>query len=380
MFTVKTLNKIASVGTDRLDRRYFSVDDTSDAPDAIIVRSADMSEYNMNPGLKCIARAGAGYNNIPISACAEKGIVVFNTPGANANGVKELVICALLLTSRDIVGGISWVNSCADKGSELAALVEKQKSKFTGPEIFGKSLGIVGLGAVGYKVAIAAKALGMEIIGYDPFLSEQTVNSLAGTAEIVGDLDELYSKADYISLHLPMTADTKGMIDGEAIAKMKYGVRIVNIARGELVDDPSMLSALKSGKVSKYVTDFPNGEIAGAEGVIAIPHLGASTPESEDNCAIMAADQISELLLKGNIINSVNLPNISLELSGNSRVLVIRRSNVPLCDLLEVVGPANASADRTRGDYSVAIIDTDNSDGIADKLTAIEGVIRVITI
>ena len=372
MFTVKTLNKIAAIGTDRLDRQYFALDDASEKPDAIIVRSAKMADYPFNKELKCIARAGAGYNNIPVDVCAEKGIVVFNTPGANSNGVKELVICALLLASRDVVGGIEWVKSVPE-GEDVAALVEKEKSRFVGPEIMGKTLGVVGLGAVGAKVALAAHAMGMDIVGYDPFLSPVVADMLKGSARFVDTVEEVYAASDYVTLHLPMNDQTKGSVNAAAIAKMKDGVRIINIARGELVDDDDMAAAIASGKVARYVTDFPNGKTARMAGTVAIPHLGASTPESEDNCAIMAADQISEFLLRGNIVNSVNVPNVSLERSGPVRATVIRRAG-DAAPLLAAAGKVLASADRTRGAYAATIIDLEKA---PEGLENVEGVLSV---
>lgn len=372
MFTVKTLNKIAAVGTDRLDRAYFTIDDASDAPDAIIVRSAKMADYPFNKELKAIARAGAGYNNIPVDVCAEKGIVVFNTPGANSNGVKELVVCALLLASRDVVGGIEWVKSVPE-GEDVAALVEKEKSRFTGPEILGKTLGIVGLGAVGAKVALAAHAMGMNIVGYDPFLSPVVADMLKGFARFVDSPEEVYEGSDYVTLHLPMNDETKGSVNAAAIAKMKDGVRVINIARGELVNDDDMAAALASGKVARYITDFPNGKTARMPGCVAIPHLGASTPESEDNCAIMAADQISEYLLRGNIVNSVNVPNVSLERSGAVRATVIRRAG-DAAPLLAAAGKVLASADRTRGAYAATIIDLEKA---PEGLEKVDGVLSV---
>ena len=383
MFTVKTLNKIAAVGTDRLDKALFTINDDSQNPEAIIVRSAKMADYAFNPELLCIARAGAGYNNIPVDKCAEQGIVVFNTPGANANGVKELVICALLLASRKITEGIKWVKSIADKGDEVAALVEKGKSNYVGPEIMGKTLGLIGLGAIGAKVAKAANALGMTVYGYDPFISDALKAELEGYVKIVGTLDELYAAADYISLHVPCNDATRNTICAESIARMKDGVRIVNIARGELVNDDDILAALESGKVASYVTDFPDGKMAAADNVIAIPHLGASTPESEDNCAIMAADQIAEYMLRGNIVNSVNLPCVTLEKTGAARAVVIRKADVSLGALLDAAAAAGAnvtgSADKTRGAYAAAIIDTDKPVA-ADVFAAVDGVIRVRTL
>ena len=377
MFTVKTLNKIAKVGTDRLDKALFTIDDNSEAPEAIIVRSAKMADYPLNPELACIARAGAGYNNIPVDKCAEAGIVVFNTPGANANGVKELAICALLLASRKVVAGINWVKSIADQGDEVAALVEKGKSNYVGPEIMGKTLGLIGLGAVGAKVAKAANALGMTVVGYDPFLSDALKAELNGIVKLVDEQDALFAEADYISLHMPSNDATKNTVRAETIAKMKDGVRIVNIARGELVNDDDILAAMASGKVAAYVTDFPDGKLAAAENVVAIPHLGASTPESEDNCAIMAADQIAEYLLRGNIVNSVNLPNLSLEKTGTARTVVLAKADTDAAALLKAAGAkVTGSANKTRGAYLAAILDTD---GPADTATlaAVPGVIRV---
>ena len=380
MFTVKTLNKIAKVGTDRLDKAFFTIDDEAANPEAIIFRSAKMADYPLNDELACIARAGAGYNNIPVDVCAEHGIVVFNTPGANANGVKELVLCALLLASRDIVGGIGWVKSIADQGDEVAALIEKGKSNYVGPEILGKKLGLIGLGAIGAKVAKAANALGMTVLGYDPFLSDALKAELAGCVKIVSDMDEIFAESDYISLHVPCNDSTKNTVRAETIAKMKDGVRIVNIARGELVNDDDIIAALASGKVARYVTDFPNGKTASAAGVVAIPHLGASTPESEDNCAVMAADQISEYMLRGNIVNSVNLPCLKLDKTGVSRAVVIRKADVELSALLSAASAAGAkvtgSADKTRGSFAAAIIDADKPPS-EDVFKAIPGVIKV---
>lgn len=373
MYTVKTLNKIAKIGLERLDPAYFHQDDDAADPAAILVRSAKMLDYVPNPALLCVARAGAGYNNIPVDDYAAKGVVVFNTPGANANAVKELAVCALILASRDVIGGIDWCRSIADKGDEVAALVEKGKSNFVGPELLGKTLGLIGLGNVGGKVAQAAAALGMKVLGYDPYLSDALRAQLAGVAEIVSDLDALYARSDYISLHLPFTKDTAGTICRDTIGKMKDGVRIINIARGELVADGDMAEALASGKVKRYITDFPNGATVKMPGCVAIPHLGASTPESEDNCAVMAADQVSRYLLQGEIVNSVNLPNITMERAGKHRAVVIARADA------EVKIAAAAYAEKTRGAYKVLLAD---GDAPFDEKTiaAIPGVIRVRTL
>ena len=373
MFTVKTLNKIAKIGLDRLDRNYFAQDDNAENPDAILVRSAKMLDYAPNAALQCVARAGAGYNNIPVDDYAAKGVVVFNTPGANANAVKELAVCALILASRDVIGGIDWCRTIADKGDEVAALVEKGKSQFVGPELLGKTLGLIGLGNVGAKVANAAHALGMRVLGYDPFLSDALRQSLAGIAEIVDDMDVLYAESDYISLHLPYNKHTANTICDATIAKMKAGARIINIARGELVNDADMEKALADGRIARYVTDFPNGNTVKMPGCVAIPHLGASTPESEDNCAVMAADQVSAYLLQGNIINSVNLPNISMERGGKFRAVVIAKADA------EVKLKAAASAEKTRGGYKVVLADADEAFDAA-AIAAIPGVIRVRTL
>ena len=373
MHTVKTLNKIAKIGLDRLDKQYFALDDEAADPAAILVRSAKMLDYAPNPALLCVARAGAGYNNIPVDSYAAKGVVVFNTPGANANAVKELAVCALILASRDIIGGIGWCRTLADKGDEVAALVEKGKSNFVGPELLGKTLGLIGLGNVGAKVAHAAASLGMKVVGYDPYLSDALRQSLAGIAEIVDDLDALYAASDYISLHLPYTKDTANTICKASMAKMKDGVRIINIARGELVCDGAMAEALKSGKVARYVTDFPNGNTVKMSGCVAIPHLGASTPESEDNCAVMAADQVSRYLLQGDIVNSVNLPNITMERAGKYRAVVIAKAD----SAVKLEG--KAVSEKTRGAYKVLLADADDPFDEA-ALAAKDGLIRVRTL
>ena len=382
MYQVHYLNPVSPKGTALWTENYQATDNV-DAADAIVVRSAAMHEMAFSKNLLAVARAGAGVNNIPLDRCAEEGIVVFNTPGANANGVKELVICAMLLASRKIVGGINWVKTIADKGDEVAALVEKGKSEFTGPEIMGKALGLIGLGAIGAKVAKAAKALGMTVYGYDPFLPDALKAELDGYVTIVATLDEIYAASDYISLHVPCNDSTKNTVCAESIAKMKDGVRIVNIARGELVNDDDILAALDTGKVAAYVTDFPDGKLAASDSVITIPHLGASTPESEDNCAIMAADQIAEYMLRGNIVNSVNLPNITLEKSGAARTVIIRKADTEFAALLNAVSAAGAkvtgSADKTRGAYAAAIIDTDIPLS-ADAFAGIDGILKVRTI
>lgn len=383
MFKIKKLNKIAAIGTDILDKDTFVCADEIDAPDGILVRSADMHEYPLNSELKAIARAGAGTNNIPLDKCAEKGIVVFNTPGANANAVKELVITSLLLSSRNIIGGIEWAKTL--KGEEdVAKLVEKGKSQFVGPEIKGKTLGVIGLGAIGAQAAEAAFYLGMNVIGYDPFMSIETFMTKMPFAKKVDDENDIFEKADYITLHLPLNPQTKELINADTIAKCKDGVRIVNLARGGLVNDSDLAAALESGKVACYVTDFPNDKTLEMKNAIAIPHLGASTPESEDNCAIMAASEIKDFLLNGNIQNSVNFPNVSSERSTGTRFCIIHK-NIPtiLNQCTAVLGKDDRNIDhltsKFKGDYAYTIVDmTEKTNGdIGKELENIDGVIRV---
>jgi D-3-phosphoglycerate dehydrogenase len=328
MYQIKCLNKISSVGTSRFNENYRCGEDIEN-PDAILVRSASMHEMEMPENLLAIARAGAGVNNIPLELCSEKGIVVFNTPGANANAVKELVIAGLLLSSRKVVPAIEWAKTLKGKGDEVGKLVEKGKGAFVGPEISGKTLGVIGLGAIGILVANSAKSLGMEVYGYDPYLSVDAAWGLSRSIKHARTLDEIFATCDYITVHVPLTPDTKGMINAESIAKMKDGVRILNFARGDLVDSADILSALKSGKVASYATDFPSDELIGEEGVIAIPHLGASTPESEDNCARMAACELIDYLENGNIKNSVNFPSIVMPRDPSTIRICILHRNIP---------------------------------------------------
>lgn len=328
MYQVKCLNKISPLGTSRLGENYQVGEDVEN-PDAILVRSAAMHDMEFNKNLLAIARAGAGTNNIPVERCVQEGIAVFNTPGANANAVKELVIAALLLTSRKIVPGIEWAGTLKGKGDEVGKLVEKGKSSFVGPEIAGKTLGVVGLGAIGILVANAAEALGMKVMGYDPFLSVEGAWGLSSNTQRALTLEEIYANCDYISLHVPLTPDTKEMINASTIAQMKEHVRILNFARGDLVNNTDLLKALSDGKVAAYATDFPNDALLGVENVLAIPHLGASTPESEDNCACMAADEIKDYLENGNIKNSVNLPNVSMPRENDAKRVCIIHQNIP---------------------------------------------------
>lgn len=374
MYHVKTMNKISKIGLAELDDR-FEISDAMEHEDAILVRSAKLHDYDFPAELQCIARAGAGVNNIPLDRAADAGIVVFNTPGANANGVKELTIAALLMASRKLSQGITWVKEQSAAGADVAAVVEKGKAAYVGPEIMGKTLGVMGLGAIGVLVANAAAALGMKIVGYDPFLSVRHALNLTPGVEIVATVEELYAKADYITLHLPMNADTKGMINAAAFAAMKDGVRIVNLARGELVDTPSLKEAMASGKCAAYVTDFPNSDTAAIEGVVAIPHLGASTPESEDNCAMMAARQVKDYLDNGNIVNSVNYPAVSLAWAGQNRVCVLTKGADAAAVTAAVPG-VKASASATRGDYGCFLLDTDAAVDAA-AVTAVPGVLRV---
>ena len=386
MYKVKILNNIRSSALGELDSSRFDVSAEIENPEAIILRSAKLHDMEFNPELICIARAGAGVNNIPIDRCADAGIVVFNTPGANAEAVKELVLASMFLSSRDILGGIDWVKSVASEGDEVAAMVEKQKAQFVGPELLGKTLGVVGLGAIGAKVAGAASALGMKVYGYDPYISVEAAWKLPAEIIQAKDLDAIYSNCDYISLHVPyIKTSTHHLINKDSIAKMKQGVRIINISRAELVCDDDMLSALADGKVSRYVTDFPNGKTAGAAGVIAIPHLGASTPESEENCVTMACCEILEYIENGNIINSVNMPGAFLVRTGDPRICVIH-DNVPemIAKMTSAISACgvnienmiNASTKGRVNSYSMFDVSS-IPDGLMEAIGEISGVTRV---
>jgi D-3-phosphoglycerate dehydrogenase len=388
MYKIKTLNSIAPIGLDNLEKTKYVVSDEIENPDAILVRSANMLKYDFNPELLCVARAGAGTNNIPVDQCGEKGIVVFNTPGANAGAVKELVLCALLLSSRDIIGGIDWVRSIADKGSEVAALVEKGKAAFVGPEICGKKLGVIGLGAVGARIAQDAMALGMTVYGYDPYLSVEAAWRISSNVIHAKDIDTIYKNCDYITIHVPYTESNHHLINGCALGSMKNGVRIINLARAELVSDDDMLEAIDSGKVACYITDFPNAKTANMPKVIAIPHLGASTPESEDNCAVMAVREIIDYIENGNITNSVNMPTATLPRTNDPRICVIHK-NIP--DMIAKITGAVSSMGinienmvnaSTKGRVeSYTIIDVQPlAPGLEDKIRAVDGVIRVRSI
>lgn len=379
---IKLMNKIAKVGTAVFDGKY-TVGDAIAAPDAIMVRSAKLHDMPLNPELLAIARCGAGVNNIPVEACAEAGVVVFNTPGANANAVKELAVCALLLASRGIVDGINWAKSVEDRAN-IAKEVEAGKGAFAGGEIAGKTLGVIGLGAIGGMVANAANALGMQVIGYDPFLSVRNALHLSRAVTLAADYDEIFAKCDYISLHVPATKDTKGFINAAAFAAMKDGVRIINLARAELVDADAMQAAIAAGKVASYVVDFPTPELIGAEKVISIPHLGASTAESEDNCAVMAARELVDFLENGNIVNSVNFPTVTVPKSGGARICLAHR-NIPavLSQITTLLADEGINIENlgngSKGAYAYTIVDTNCTISAAttDALRAVDGMIRV---
>lgn len=383
MYKIQTLNKIAKIGLDVFDDKYTCGDEIEN-PDGIILRSYNMHEMELPASLSAVARAGAGVNNIPIDKCSEKGIVVFNTPGANANAVKELVIAGLFLASRKIVQGINWAKTLKDEGDAVSKLVEKGKSNFAGPEIQGKTLGIIGLGAIGVKVANAAHALGMEVIGYDPFLSVDAAWNMTRAAHKSTSLDEVLSKSDYISIHVPANADTKGMLGDEAFAKMKKGARLLNFSRGELVVDSAVEKALENGTLAAYVTDFADAKLLANDNVIAMPHLGASTPESEDNCAVMAAQELKDYIENGNIRNSVNFPNCDMGKVQGARVAVIHK-NVPamLSQISSVFTKDNVNIEnminKSKGEYAYTMVDIlgDCSDSVIDDIKAIADVIKV---
>ena len=382
MYNIKLLNKISDVGLKKYDISKYAYGDDVQNPDAVMVRSASMHDMEMPESLLAIARAGAGTNNIPVADCAEKGIVVFNTPGANANAVKELVILALLLSSRKVTKAIDWCKTIKGEGDNVGKTVEKGKSAFAGPEIKGKTLGVIGLGAIGRLVAEAAVDLGMTVIGYDPYLPENA--QLKQGITVNNNLDEIFPVADYITVHVPLTPDTKHMINAESIAKMKDTVRIMNFARGDLADSDAVIDALDEGKMACYVTDFPDAKLIGVDGVIAIPHLGASTPESEENCAEMAAQELIDYLEDGNIKNSVNMPNVFMQRTGKVRVTVIHKNQpnmiATITDTISKDGVNIASfEDKNRGEIAYSIIDCDNdvSAQVANDISAIDGVIRV---
>ncbi|MBQ7968747.1 MAG: 3-phosphoglycerate dehydrogenase [Clostridia bacterium] len=376
MKNIQLLNKIAPCGTDLFDKAKYNVAETVDNPDAIMVRSAVMHEMEFGKNLKAIARAGAGVNNIPLDRCAEEGIVVFNTPGANANAVKELAIAALMLASRDIVGGIEWAKTL--KGTEnVAKQVEKGKSKFGGVEIMGKTLGIIGLGAIGGMLANAAESLGMRVIGCDPYLSVDAAWHINAGVERVATFEDVFKMSDYISVHVPATAETKGFLNTKAFSMMKDGVRIINLARADLVNTDDLKAALESGKIASYVTDFPTEETVDVKGIVAIPHLGASTEEAEDNCAVMAAKELIDYLENGNIKNSVNYPMAVVPRNHKNRICVLHANAEGLASKITSLYSGDFTT-KTRGNYAYTIVDTDNFSGDAVANTqALEGVYRV---
>ncbi|MCF8359258.1 MAG: phosphoglycerate dehydrogenase [Prolixibacteraceae bacterium] len=385
MFKIQNLNKIDEQGLQMFPSDQYEINSEFTDPDGIILRSFNMHDMEISSSVKAIARAGAGYNNIPVDKCTEKGMVVFNTPGANANGVKELIIAGLMLASRDIAPAIEWAKTLKGKGDEVPSLVEKGKKNFGGQEIKGKTFGVIGLGAIGVLAANAAQALGMKVLGIDPYLSVKAALKLSENVNMASSLENLLAEADYISINIPQTADTKGFINKEKIASMKDGVRILNFARGGLVNNADIKEALDSGKVARYVTDFPDDEVLGMNNVIAIPHLGASTAESEINCAMMAVDQLREYLENGNVINSVNFPAAEMERNGGGRIIIANK-NVPnmvgqITTVLasESVNIANM-LNRNRDNIAYNIIDVDRkeiSDAVCEKLKAIEGVFLV---
>jgi len=386
MFRIQTLNKIAPVGLEQFSRDNYEIASDIPNPDAIIVRSADMNDMQIPSGVVAIARAGAGYNNIPVKRCSENGIVVFNTPGANANAVKELALAAMLISSRNIVGGINWAASEAGN-PDIADLVEKEKSKFTGPEIKGKTLGVIGLGAIGVMVANDAKALGMKVIGFDPYISVDAAWHLSSDVARADSLESLLSKSDYVTLHIPQSDATKGILNAEKFQIMKKGARIINFSRNALVKDKDVVEALEAGKIGCYVTDFPTPELISCKKVICIPHLGASTPEAEDNCAIMAVRQIIDYLELGAICNSVNFAACKLDQRYPHRLLVINR-NIPnmVGQITTSLASANINIEdlinHHRDEYGFNIIDTEQPipESVLDQIRKVNGIIRVRSI
>lgn len=376
------LNAISPVADEIFSKYEYT--DSCASPDGVMVRSANMADFPVTDNLLAVARAGAGTNNIPSAEYAEKGIVVFNTPGANANAVKELVICELFLGGRNITDAIDWVKTLKGEGENVGKLVEKGKSKFVGCEIAGKTLGVIGLGAIGVMVANSAAALGMKVIGFDPYLSTPNAVALTSDAKLVSSRDEIYKKADFITLHVPLNAETKGMINAETIKKMKDGAVIINNSRGELADTSAVIDALEGGKLARYITDFPVAELIGVKNAVCVPHLGASTPEAEDYCAVMAARQLTDYIENGNIKNSVNYPAVSMPKESAARVCIHHRNiKEILSKLLTVISSYGINVanmqDASKGEYAYLICDLDevpNAECI-EKLRKISGVIKV---
>lgn len=384
MRKVRILNKISPSGLDVFDRSQYQISDDCESPVAMLVRSASMHEMELPGSLLAIGRAGAGVNNIPVDKCSQQGIVVFNTPGANANAVKEMALCGLLLSARKIYPGMVWAQTLKGQGAEVPALVEKGKSKFVGPELAGKTLGVVGLGAIGIEVANTARHLGMEVYGYDPYLSVDRAWGISRAIHHADNLKEIYEKCDFITLHVPCNAETKGMINNQSISQMKHGVRLLNFARGELVVNEDLLAGLEEKQIRCYVTDFPSEELLGHPGVLALPHLGASTPESEENCATMAAMELVDFLENGNITNSVNMPAVSMPRSGDMRITLIHR-NVPsmITQIATLISDKGVNIEnltnKSRKDYAYTMVDVAGcvNETHVEQLRQIEGMIRV---
>ncbi|MDD4797395.1 MAG: 3-phosphoglycerate dehydrogenase family protein [Eubacteriales bacterium] len=388
MYQIQTLNAIDPIIFDHFCAARYAVSDDCAAPDGILVRSADMHETRLPQSLLGIARAGAGTNNIPVERCAQEGVVVFNTPGANANAVKELVLAGLLLSGRKVIDGANWVQTLLAQGDAIPKLVEKGKNNFTGPELIGRKLGVIGLGAIGAMVANAAYyGLDMTVYGYDPFISVESAWGLSRHIIRANALDELIAACDYISIHVPLMEKTRGLLGAEQFAAMKDGAVVLNFARGELVDDDAVLSALQSGKLRRYVTDFPNAALLGQENIIAIPHLGASTPDSETNCADMAARQLQDYIENGNIVNSVNYPDCMLPRNCAHRMCVLHRNVANMVgQVTALLGQASVNIDtminKSRGAYACTILELDTlpGDGVAQQIAAIDGILRVRTL
>jgi D-3-phosphoglycerate dehydrogenase len=383
MYKIKTFNKISDKGLSLFDKGLYTVSAEEKAPDAIVLRSHKLNDDDVNRDICCIARAGAGVNNIPVEACSENGIVVFNTPGANANAVKELVICGLFLASRDVSGALDFASGLSSEG-DVTKAVESNKSKFKGPEIAGKTLGVIGLGSIGVMVANAAVKLGMDVIGYDPFISVDSAWGLDSKVVKAADNSEIFTKSDYISIHVPLMDSTKGMINASAVSLLKDGARLLNFSRGGLVDSTAVLQGLETGKINRYVTDFPEAELLGHPGVVNIPHLGASTFESEENCAVMAVKQVREFIEKGNITNSVNFPGVVLEPNSPMRLCIIHR-NIPsmLSQISSILADDNINIEnminKGHGSFQYTLVDTD-SDVDENSLTALRGINGVIKV
>jgi D-3-phosphoglycerate dehydrogenase len=384
MFHIKAMNKISLAGLTHFGSSEFSVSDEFENPDAVMVRSASLHEMELPLSLKAVARAGAGYNNIPVDKCSEQGIVVFNTPGANANAVKELVLAAMLCTARNVIDGVAWAKALTGKGDEVPKLVEKGKGKFVGPELSGKKLGVIGLGAIGGMVANTAHSLGMKVYGFDPYISVDAAWGISRSIIKAASYKEIYEKCDFITIHVPVTPETKGILNAETFSAMKRGVRIFNFSRGELVVNNDIIEALSSGQVASYTHDFPCEELLNVKGVISIPHLGASTPESEDNCASMAAEELISFLKTGDIKNSVNFPSAEMPMSTETRITIIHK-NIPnmLSQMTSAIGSSNINIEnllnKSKKDYAYTMLDIngDAVDKAVEALKAIQGVIRV---